>query len=136
MGIFAHGTTMTVDASAVGGLLDIPLPGAEIEEIEDTDMGSGGVREYLAGLQDPGTMEFTVRYIPGDVGQDALVAGASSGDALAIVVNLPGGTGEPTFDFNAIVLGDSRPELFWEGSTAMRTFTLRISGLVNEDVQV
>lgn len=140
-GRFDHGTEMTVDGSAVGGLLDIPLPAASIEEIESTDMDSGGVREYLAGLEDPGTMEFQCRYIPGDVGQAALVTARGTGATVAVVINLPDpatgapGAGEPTFSFNAIVIGDSRPELFWEGSTSMRSFTLRVSGAVTEGTQ-
>lgn len=130
--LFAHGTTMTFGATAVGGLLDIPLPSDEAEEIEETDMASGGRREWRAGLIDGGTIELTIRYIQGDAGQDAMRA-ALGGAAEEVVVTAPGGAGAPTWTFDAAVLRFGGT-LFWEGSVVERNVALRVSGAVVEGV--
>lgn len=132
-GFFGHGAGITFGGSAIGGLLDVPLPGQEAEEIEETDMDSGGFREFMAGLVDGGSLDLVVRMINGDVGQDAMVA-AIGGAAGAVVIQAPGGTGELEWQFAALVLGYGGT-LFWEGATAERTFTLRVSGKVTETVQ-
>lgn len=131
---FAHGAGLTFNGSAVGGLLDIPLPENEAEEIEETDMDSAGWREWRAGLKDGGTIELLCRRIPGDAGQDALVT-ALGGDAEAVVITAPGGTGEPQWTFNAAVLKAGGGTLYWEGQVADFTATLRVSGEVTEGTQ-
>jgi hypothetical protein len=50
MAIFAHGTTITFDTSAVGGLTGISLAGMSRDSFDTTTHGSAGVRSFIPGL--------------------------------------------------------------------------------------
>jgi hypothetical protein len=136
-GFFAHGATMTFAGYEVGGLLDIPLPEEDREEVEITDQRSEFQREFVPGLKDNGTLDLTLRMIPGDPGQAAMRENSESDNELEeVVITLPEHVvyrGVPqlswTCDAYVQTIGGT---LFWENTAAERTITLRISGGVTE----
>lgn len=136
-GFFAHGATMTFNGYEVGGLLDIPLPEEDREEVEITDQRSQFQREYLPGLKDNGTLDITMRMIPGDAGQTAMRENSESdNETVEIVIQLPSHVtdlGLPvlswTFDGFVQTTGGT---LYWENTAAERTVTLRVSSGVTE----
>ena len=137
-GFFAHGATMIFGGYAVGGLLDIPLPEEDREEVETTGQDSEFQREYVPGLKDNGTLDITMRMRPGDPGQEAMRANSQlDSEIVEVQIQLPNhvtGLGFPvlrwTFDAFVQTTGGT---LFWENTAAERTVTLRVSGGVTEE---
>lgn len=59
----------------VGEVLDINGPSETTAEHDVTNQDSeGGFAEFIAGLQDGGTVTFDVNLVPGNVGQQAFAA--------------------------------------------------------------
>ncbi|MBH9537526.1 hypothetical protein [Novosphingopyxis sp. YJ-S2-01] len=58
-------TSSTGTLTKVMGLKSIKEPSFMVEEQEDTDMGSGGVKQYLPGLGDWTTFQATLKHRPG-----------------------------------------------------------------------
>lgn len=133
-GFFAHGATISFNAVQLGGVLDIPLPEEVLDEIETTDMDSALRREFVSGLIDGSTLDITMRMIVGDLGQAELRTNVGSGTEQAVIIQAPGGMGQPEWTFNAFVQTYGGT-LFWESSAAERTVTLRITGAVTEAAQ-
>lgn len=59
----------------LGEVTDITPPSAAVDQVDVTHMASpGGRREFVPGLIDPGECSFTMNYIPGSIGDVALLA--------------------------------------------------------------
>lgn len=84
-----HGAGVTVDSVDVEGLTNISVGDGGVGEAETTDSDSGGVREFVAGLSDPGELTLEMRHIPGATGQTNLRTLKSSRTVVEIVVTLP-----------------------------------------------
>jgi hypothetical protein len=132
-GFFAHGSQLLVDSIPVGGLLDIPLPEEEREEVEITDMSSNFNREFVPGLRDNGELDLVMRLIPGDPGQEHLRHNAGDPDAIMdCAIILPQHVSPRlSWEFDAWVRSTGGT-LFWEGTAAERTVTLRVTSGVEE----
>lgn len=132
-GIFPHGTTFTFGSIPVGGLLDVPIPERDREEVEVTDQNSNFDREYVPGLRDNGTYELPMRLIPGDAGQEALrTAAGNPEDIRECVITLPDHANPRifwTFDAWVKTFGGELP---WENTAASRNVVMRITGPVTE----
>ncbi len=137
-GLFAHGATLVFNGYPVEGLLDIPLPDEEREEVEITSHSSEFQRQYLPGLKDNGELDLVMRMIPDDAGQIAMRDNAATeSEVVEIYIQLPShveNLGYPvlrwTFDGFVRQRGGT---LFWENTAAERTITIRISGGVTEE---
>jgi hypothetical protein len=129
-GFFAHGATLEFNGVLVAGMLDIPIPTQARDEVEITDHDSDFFREYVPGLIDNGTLDLTLRWVPGDPGQAALRANLGSRDPVEIVI-----TGPPhmdpqetmTFEGFVQTLGGT---MFWENTAAEVELSLRVTGEV------
>ena len=97
----SFGTSVTVGATAIGGLTDISLSGADVPFIDMTTHDSSA-KEFVSGLIDYGTLELSGKLNNADAGQDALRTG--TGDSAAFIVTLPNAS---TIGFNAIIGGMS-----------------------------
>lgn len=69
-------------------LLTVNRPNLSVDTIETTNHGSGGVREYIAGLADPGELSATILYTPGSATDTFLLAHLSSREARAFKVRV------------------------------------------------
>jgi predicted secreted protein len=130
---WAHGTTVTFGSVAIGGLIAVGLPAQSKEEVELTDHGSAGWREFVPGLRDGGNVTLGMRLKPSDVGQAALRANfTADGVTEEVVITLPGDPENSefqlTFTFDAYVqdIGGEAP---FDGAGDY-TATLRIDGVV------
>ena len=94
----SFGTTVTIGGTAITGLTDISVTGADQPTIDITTHDSAA-REFVPGLADVGTLELSGKFDPADAGQDALRAAV--GTSAAFVVTLPNGS--TTIGFSAIV---------------------------------
>lgn len=127
-GFFAHGATLTFNAITVGGLLDIPIPSQERDEVETTDMASNFFREFVAGLIDNGAIDLTTRWVPGDAGQTELRNNLGSQASQEVVITGPTHMSpRETVTFNAFVQTYGGT-LFWENSAAEVELSLRVTG--------
>lgn len=128
-GIFPHGTTVTWGSVPIGGVLDVPLPQRDREEVEVTDQNSNFNREFVAGMIDNGSLELPLRLIPGDPGQEELVAaiGASS-DIRELVITLPAHANPRLFWTVDAWVKTMGGELPWENTAASRNVVFRLTG--------
>lgn len=60
-----HLTSATGTLTKILGLEEIKEPSFTVEEVDDTDMASGGVKNYLPGMGDWTTFQATVKHRPG-----------------------------------------------------------------------
>lgn len=132
-GIFPHGTTVEWGSIRIGGLTDVPIPERDREEVEVTDHDSQFNREYVPGLIDNGTYELPLRLVPGDAGQEALVASLGNPeDIQQVTITLPDhASPRYMWTFNAWVktMGGELP---WENTAASRSVVFRVTGAVTE----
>lgn len=91
MGHWAHGTEVTIDSVPIGGLTGVSFPQEEKALVEITAHDSGGVREYVAGLRDGGSVDLAMRIRSTDLGQQALWAnyGDTSNVPVEFVITVP-----------------------------------------------
>lgn len=127
-GFFGHGAEFTFSGIHVAGMLDIPIPSSDREEVETTDMDSNFRREFVPGLIDNGTLDMTLRWVPGDPGQQALINNLGDQTAEECVITGPTHMNpreNVTFDAFVQNLGGT---YFWENQAAERTLTMRVTG--------
>lgn len=130
-----HGTTVTFNGSAIGGLVSVSIPDRTKGEAETTDSASVD-RTYLPGLRDPGNVELSFRHDPVDVGQIALETNFSadgSGAVKTMVITLPLAAKNParTYTFDAYVSSPPSGDLdLVADEAAMQNCTIRVAGPV------
>lgn len=138
MGIFAHGTQVTIDSTPIGGLRDIDGPQEEKELVDVTDHDSGGDREYVPGLRDGGTLDLTYLVESTDSGQQALWAnyGDNTNPAAAFVITVPADPtisgSDFTISFNGFVI--SRSPTFPHEDVAAQSVSIKITGPVTHSL--
>lgn len=123
---FPHGTTVTFGGVEIGGLLDVPIPSLTKGEVETTAHGDW-TRTFVPGIGDAGTMSLSMRMIPEDAGQLALVANSEAdAEVEEVVITLPPHvTPQRQWVFDAYVqtMGGNLP---WDNAAAERTAELRV----------
>lgn len=127
-GFFGHGASLSFNGIPVAGMLDIPIPSQDREEVEITDMDSNFFREFVPGLIDNGTLDMTLRWVPGDAGQQELIDNLGSQTPVEVIITGPTHMNpREAVTFQAFVqnLGGT---YFWENQAAERTLTLRVTG--------
>ena len=139
---WAHGTTVTIGSASIGGLNGIDHSGDTRGKVEITDSQSGGVREFLAGMLDTGTVQLVGRRMIGDEGQLALRANQRLSDAIVgIVIQLPlqaaadspSASAGPSITFDAFVEQFDQSFPMVDETAAEFTATLKVSGEVSID---
>lgn len=133
----AHGTQVSINSKAIGGLISISIPERTRGEAETTDTDSTD-REFIAGLRDPGSMKITFRHDPDDLGQKELennYAAAQGSEVVQFVITLPNAAttsaGSRTYTFDGYVSQPPTGDLPLADDTAAElTATIRVSGPV------
>lgn len=132
----AHGTTVTVNSVAVEGITSIAIGGGSAGEAETTDSDSGGIREYVRGLQDRGQLTLEMRHYPAEAGQANLRTLQAAGTTVPVVVTLPASATDDattaTLSFNAFVQTFDYNLPTAEDAAATVTAVLRVSGNIVE----
>lgn len=87
----------------------ISLPNFQVEELDATHFGStGGVREYVAGLTDPGNGDFEFNLVPGSATDLLLEAAKADRTVRDYEIIIPDGAFGQKFAGNCLVVGYSR----------------------------
>lgn len=95
----SFGVTVTIDATAIGGLTNASNSGGDVSFIDTTSHDStGGWREFVGGLIDGGTFDLEGNYDLADAGQLLLIS--EIGESVAVVMTFSDGS---TATCNAIV---------------------------------
>lgn len=127
--MFAHGTTVTIGGTAIGGLVNIGLPEQTKESVDMSDHESGGDMEFVGGLRDGGSIQLEMTVLkPANAGQTALFTNYDADQTSAeFVITLPG-TGAPVFTFDGFVtaIGGGAPH----NGKATYTSTIKVTGPV------
>jgi len=128
-----HGTTVSFNAIAIGGLVSVTIPERGRGDAETTDSGASFNRTFLPGLRDGGSINLTFRHDPADAGQLALESNFNtdgSGALKTVVVTLPA-PGTRTYTFTGFVTKPPVGDLaLVDDNVAMQSATIRVSGVV------
>lgn len=101
MAIRSFGIAVTIDGSAVGGLVSADINGGDVTFIDSTTHESAdGYREFVGGLKDGGTLELSGKYIFADAGQGKLRNPTIQGTDVPAVVTF---SDSSTAEFDVIV---------------------------------
>ena len=113
------------------------VPTAPVFKNDTTDVTNvqsvGGVKEFLATLTDPGEVAFSVNLVPGDAGQQAVIAAGLAKTRTPFQLTLPPESVEVAGDvpgywlFTALVT-EYQPEIPLD-KEASASIKLKISGL-------
>ena len=99
------GTTLTIDAVAVGQVQDISGPDLSTDTDEITNHSSpGSVEEFIATIKRTGEVSFPLVFAPGNAGHEALFTAWNDRTSDAYALTYPDGSG---WTFNAYVTGFS-----------------------------
>lgn len=130
---WAHGTTVSIDGTDIGGRVNISLPSQTRGEVDISDGDSSGVSEFIPGILDNGSVELEMRYDPEDAGQQALESNMGTATNVEFIITLPATAASTspvtlTFDGYCSALGGDLPQTGNEAGT--RTATIRVSGAI------
>lgn len=133
----AHGCSVSIGGTDIGGLVTIGLPDRSKGDVEVTDGDSAGDREYLPGLREGGTVTLEYRLDPEDAGQTALETNYAGEADAEIVITLPSdaaATSPVTYTFDGYVnaLGGDLPQDADE--PGMGTASIKVAGAVTKDL--
>lgn len=135
-----HGTTVTFNGVAIGGLISVSLPSRAKGVAETTDSNSAYDREYIPGLREGGEVELTFRHNPDDAGQDALEVNYDTDGNAAVVtatISLPPDSItspgiERHYTFDCFVTSPPQGELgLTDDEAAEASATLKVAGAVS-----
>lgn len=98
----SHGVTVAIGSTTPAALLSIGSLAMSAEEIETTAHGTSNVKTKIGGLVDLGTIDLTIQYDSGEVGD--LYELLHDGTSQTVVVTFPYTTAE-TLTFSAFVSG-------------------------------
>lgn len=102
--------------------------GEMLELIETTHFGSGGSKEYIAGLADGKEISVTCNHVAGATQQG--FAKTNKGETGNIQVDITDGSTTETYDFAAVYMGwEITPNVSDKNSIA---FTFKITGGITE----
>lgn len=116
----------------VPNLLSVNNPNLAVDIVETTNHDSGGVREYIAGLADPGEISATMLYDPGSPIDDLLLEHLVSRDTRPFRISLVGSDGSfQDFTGNIIVTGYEPDDAPVDGRREA-TFTGKVTGATTQ----
>lgn len=89
--VIGTGATIEVETSASSstyqalvGVVGVGPPGASIDPIDATEMGSGRDREFIPGLRDNGEMEVTLHHVAGSATDDFIEAWIAAAELRSV----------------------------------------------------
>lgn len=116
------GTATPTAFTQILGIVSFDWQDGEGSDIDATDLDSTS-KEFLVGLQDPGTLSVELNVLTADTGQGACVAAKASGDTKAFKLTYPNGA---IRTFDGIVR--SMPESGGVDAKVSGSMSVRISG--------
>ncbi len=111
---------------AIAEVFDFTPPNETTDVVEATHFGSpDAMREFIAGLTDPGEISFEMNFVPGSASETAILAWKTARAAREACITFPNGW---TWTFNAIFTGYEPAAPLDDKMTA--TVTAKVSGSV------
>jgi hypothetical protein len=135
--LHAGGTTLSYKIgaatafTALGQVADISLGGIKIPEIKTSKLSST-VHTSIPSIVDPGDVKFSMYYVPGDAGVQAIQGLATTPAIVAWQIQSPDGASETTgstITFSAFVT-DFAPKDYKIDGTPMVDVSLKITGAI------
>lgn len=127
-----HLTASTNYDTQITPLLSVNRPNLSVDIVETTNHGSGGIREYIAGLADPGELSATILYTPGSATDTFLLAHLASRETRAfkiVVVETDGTTQDVTGN---IILTSYEPDDAPVDGRREATITGKVTGATSQ----
>lgn len=130
--ITGDGTKLAMKATAnavaytdIAEVFDVTPPNEMDDEIEVTHYGSGGTKEYIGGLTDPGEVTFQMNAIPGSAAELMILEAKAGKRPRGFRLTYPNGA---TTVFDLLIRGYEPAVPLNDRMTA--TVTGRVSGVV------
>lgn len=126
-------TPGTGTLTRVFGLLSVNRPNLNVDSVDTTTHESvGGVREFIAGLADPGELTATVHYEPGTPTDDLILEHLASRAKRAFKIVTPSATGVTEDHTGTILLTSYEPDDAPIDGVRTATITAKVSGAVTQ----
>lgn len=123
------GTASPVTYSAIANVTSLSGLGGQKGDIDITNFDSLA-KEFLTGLEDPGSVQAEINYAPADTTQTELWTLKNSGDLRVWRITLSGASPAPYFQFSATV---QQFQINFQTDDVVRaTVTLRVSGAITK----
>lgn len=129
-----HGTTVSINGIAIGGLISVSIPARTRGAAETTDSGSAFDRRFIAGLRESGSVDLSFRFDPTDTGQQQLETNYGldgSGAVKQVVITLPLTAKSParTYTFDGFVTTPPSGDLDLVGDeVAIQSASIKVAG--------
>lgn len=118
--------------AAIAGVKNLDGPGTQLAFIETTDFDStGGFREYVGTLKDPGQMSFTLNFDPDSAGHEALCDDHDAAVARTFQLEFSHVSPPRIWEFDAFV-AEITPKAEVDGLIEAQV-TLRVTGNIDRD---
>ena len=125
---------------AVQNLVSIKPPMETVETVEATHQGSGGVKEYIAGLTEPGDISGVCHYLAGSVTDLLFREHRASKEQrpfeIVIATKASNGAARTVTVTGVIVLTNYEPDDSPIGGVRVANFTGKVSGAPSQGAQV
>jgi predicted secreted protein len=130
---FLHNGQSPGELVEISDILAVTVPSPKVETIDSTTHGSpGGVREFIAGLIDPGEGSIRINWIPGSASDLLLSAAALSREVRAFKINVPAsGTATRDFTGNCVVTAYEKDDVVIDDKMTA-VLSIKASGLITE----
>lgn len=127
-----NGTALT----KVADIISVNRPNISVDTIDVTTHDSaGGVREFIAGLADPGDLSVQMLYVPGSAGDTLLLAALSARAPKAFKIVIPAATGSQDITGTIIPTGYEVDDVPTDDRMTA-TFTGKVSGSTTQAASV
>lgn len=125
-------TNSSATLVSITPLLTCNRPNLTVDVVETTNHGSGGTREYIAGLADPGELQATILYQPGSAIDTLLLEHLASRDTRAfkvVVVETDGTTQDVE---GSLILTSYEPDDAPVDGRREATITAKVTGATTQ----
>lgn len=112
----------------IPNLLTVNNPNLAVDIVETTNHDSGGVREYIAGLADPGEISATMLYLPGSAIDLLLIEHLASRDTRPFRISLVEQDGTFQDYSGSIIVTGYEPDDAPVDGRREATFTGKVTG--------
>lgn len=117
----------------LSGLMNVNRPNLSVDDVETTDHESvGGVREFMAGLADPGELTGTIKYRPGSPTDDLLLEHLASRKKRPFKIVTPTASGVAEAHPGICYLKTYEPDDAPLDGVRTATFSAKVSGAMTQ----
>ncbi|AHE52637.1 phage tail tube protein [Sphingomonas sanxanigenens] len=138
-GVLGYGTALYLTNAAAAlqkvlGLTNVNRPNLTVETVDTTTHDSpDAVREFIAGLADPGELSATIHYEPGSATDDLILEHLASREKRPFNIVTIGAAGATENNEGVIILTSYEPDDAPIDGVRTATVTGKVSGAITQE---